>query len=129
MADYSIIQNESKQIISRYGDGGFVVNGKDYNSAIFICSSGIFSFPTNDLESILSDKFDFILENSNVDEFGVIMLFGMGTHIKPISEKYLYKFKTTGISLEFMNTGAACRTLNVLQAEDRAVSALLIPVT
>ena len=128
MPDYSIRQKESQQIISRYGDGGFVVNGKDYYSTIFISSSGTFSFPTNELETILSENFDFILEHSNVDEFGIIMLFGMGKDIKPISKKYLNKFKATGISLEFMNTGAACRTLNVLQAEDRAVCALLIPV-
>jgi len=128
MVDFSITKNESRQIISSYGDGGFIINGKDYNSAIFISSSGIFTFPTIELETILSENIDLILENSNIDEYGVLMLFGMGTSIKPLPSKFIDIFKETGISLEFMNTGAACRTLNVLQAEDRAVCALLIPV-
>ena len=36
--------------------------------------------------------------------------------------------KEIGIVPEWMDTGAACRTFNVLLAEDRAVSAALIAV-
>jgi len=32
-----------------------------------------------------------------------------------------------GIALEAMDTGAACRTYNVLLAEDRCVAAALLP--
>jgi uncharacterized protein len=35
--------------------------------------------------------------------------------------------RTAGIALEAMDTGAACRTYNVLVAEDRRVAAALIP--
>ena len=34
---------------------------------------------------------------------------------------------TRGLSIESMDTGAACRTYNVLMAEDRRVAAALIP--
>ncbi|HKX10772.1 MAG TPA: Mth938-like domain-containing protein, partial [Stellaceae bacterium] len=34
-----------------------------------------------------------------------------------------------GISLEPMDTGAACRTYNVLLGEDRRVAAALLPAT
>jgi uncharacterized protein len=35
----------------------------------------------------------------------------------------------TGIVLEPMDTGAACRTYNVLVAEDRPVAAALLPLS
>ena len=37
------------------------------------------------------------------------------------------KLRAAGISLEPMDTGAACRTYNVLVSEDRRVAAALIP--
>lgn len=36
--------------------------------------------------------------------------------------------KESGITVEPMDTGAACRTYNVLLSEDRRVAAALIPV-
>ena len=36
--------------------------------------------------------------------------------------------KTRGIGVEAMDTGAACRTYNVLLAEDRLVAAALLPL-
>jgi uncharacterized protein len=37
------------------------------------------------------------------------------------------QFLKSGIGFEVMNTGAACRTFNVLVSEQRRVVALLIP--
>jgi len=38
------------------------------------------------------------------------------------------KFREAGMVIEPMDTGAACRTYNVLMAEDRRVAAALMPV-
>ena len=38
------------------------------------------------------------------------------------------KLREAGIGLEFMDTGAACRTFNVLLAEDRSAAAALISI-
>ena len=45
-----------------------------------------------------------------------------------IESNLLVDLKTAGIAVEPMDTGAACRTFNVLIAEDRRVAAALIPV-
>ena len=37
--------------------------------------------------------------------------------------------KNLGIVIEPMDTGAACRTFNVLMGEDRKVAAALLPAT
>ena len=57
-----------------------------------------------------------------------ILLIGCGEHTKLIEPNLLADVKNAGISVEPMNTGAACRTFNILIAEDRRVAAALIPV-
>jgi uncharacterized protein len=57
-----------------------------------------------------------------------ILLIGCGTRAKLIEPNLLADLKNAGIAVESMDTGAACRTFNVLIAEDRRVAAALIPV-
>jgi uncharacterized protein len=58
-----------------------------------------------------------------------ILLIGCGARAKLIEPNLLVDLKNAGIAVEPMDTGAACRTFNVLIAEDRRVAAALIPVT
>jgi uncharacterized protein len=44
----------------------------------------------------------------------------------PVPAALRQALKATGISLDSMDTGAACRTYNVLLAEDRRVAAALL---
>jgi uncharacterized protein len=45
----------------------------------------------------------------------------------PVAADLRAWFKARGVALEPMDTGAACRTYNVLLAEDRRVAAALLP--
>jgi uncharacterized protein len=45
----------------------------------------------------------------------------------PVAATLRASLKARGIALEAMETGAACRTYNVLLAEDRHVAAALLP--
>jgi uncharacterized protein len=47
--------------------------------------------------------------------------------MSPVPAKLRSALRASGIALEPMDTGAACRTYNVLVAEGRQVSAALIP--
>ena len=57
-----------------------------------------------------------------------ILLIGCGKSAELIEPNLLVDVKKAGIAVESMDTGAACRTFNVLTAEDRQVAAALIPV-
>ena len=57
-----------------------------------------------------------------------ILLIGCGKNAELIEPNLLVDVKNAGIAVESMDTGAACRTFNVLTAEDRQVAAALIPV-
>jgi len=64
-----------------------------------------------------------VIEHGRVE----ILLLGLGRSTSAVPAALRTALRTAGIALEAMDTGAACRTYNVLVAEDRRVAAALIP--
>lgn len=58
-----------------------------------------------------------------------VMLLGLGDQQRFVPPATREAVRAQGVSLEFMATGAACRTYNVLLTEGRAVLAALLPLT
>jgi len=56
-----------------------------------------------------------------------ILLLGLGRRMETLAGALRAELRRAGIAVEAMDTGAACRTYNVLLAEDREVAAALIP--
>ncbi len=57
-----------------------------------------------------------------------ILLIGCGAAFGPAPPGLRRQLKAAGMALEWMDTGAACRTFNVLLSEGRACAAALIAV-
>jgi uncharacterized protein len=55
-----------------------------------------------------------------------VLLLGVGARNQLVPEDLRRGLRDAGIVLDAMDTGAACRTYNVLMAEDRRVAAALI---
>ena len=58
----------------------------------------------------------------------LILVIGCGATFVPPPKNLRSALKDTGTSLEWMDTGAACRTFNVLLAEGRCAVTALIAV-
>ena len=56
-----------------------------------------------------------------------ILLLGCGRRMQPVPQAVRQALRQAGIVVDAMDTGAACRTYNVLLAEDRRVAAALLP--
>ena len=56
-----------------------------------------------------------------------LLLLGLGRRMVPVPAAVRAALKADGIAIEAMDTGAACRTYNVLLAEERRVAAALLP--
>lgn len=54
-----------------------------------------------------------------------IVLLGTGWQPQQPPNDFLFALARAGVGLEAMETGAACRTFNILLAEDRRLVALL----
>jgi uncharacterized protein len=55
-----------------------------------------------------------------------IVLLGTGNTFQPVDPRFMVWFATRGMGLEVMDSGAACRTYNILASEGREVAAALI---
>ena len=57
-----------------------------------------------------------------------LLLIGTGARMSQIDRELRQTLRADGVVIEAMDTGAACRTYNVLMAEGRRVAAALIAV-
>lgn len=107
--------------IDAYGGGGFRISGVFHAGSLAILPSGV---------SAWSGRFDeagleaFLAEAADID----VLLLGMGAEIALPPAAAREMLEGAGIGVEPMSTGSACRTFNVLLAEDRRIGAALIAV-
>ncbi|MFA5122407.1 Mth938-like domain-containing protein [Zavarzinia sp.] len=108
--------------IEKYGDGGFRIEGVAYAGGLLLTPKALIAWPVADLGQVtvepllaVRDDFEFLLIGSG-------KTFALPP--KPVREA----LKAAGLRFDVMDTGAACRTYNVLAAEGRLVAAALVPV-
>lgn len=55
-----------------------------------------------------------------------VLLIGVGAEFKPLSWQDRQKLRQLGFTVDAMDTGAACRTYNIMAMEGRLVAAILL---
>ena len=96
-----------------------------HKTSLIVFKNKSVQWSVKSIDTLDSMSFSRIIETSPALE---ILLIGCGKSAKLIQPNLLVDVRNTGITVESMDTGAACRTFNVLIAEDRRVAAALIPV-
>jgi uncharacterized protein len=109
--------------IEAYGNGGFRFAGMSHRGSILCLPSGIYAWEPPEPLDVSS------LEPA-LAETGAMRVLILGTGADQVFPAAAVRraFVKAGLALEPMDTGAACRTYNVLLAEGRAVGAALIAV-
>ncbi len=129
MVDITPAVAEQRQLIQSYGDGGFRIAGIDYAGSVLIEAEQTHLWPVIDPASITLLSLAPITQAIGAQPLGgMVMLLGTGSQPATVDKDLRAELRGLGIGLEVMGTGAACRTFNVLLAEDRAVIAALIAV-
>ena len=111
--------------IEAYGDGGFRFADMSHRGSLLLLPSGIYAWPVAAADGLSAIDFEPVFAEAPGMEF---LLFGTGATQHFPSPGLRQAFQDKGLGLEFMTTGAACRTYNVLLAEGRAVAAALVAV-
>ena len=112
--------------IDAYGNGGFRFADMSHRGSILCLPSGIYAWPPSMPEQIdQAAPFESVfVERDALD----MLLLGTGARHHMPGAELRRAFADAGIGLETMDTGAACRTYNVLLAEGRHVAAALLAV-
>ena len=108
--------------IDSYGGGGFRIAGAFHEGDLLLLGP----VPTPWAPAGFSvEAFAAVIRSAaEVD----VLLVGMGVEIAPLPTAARLALEAAGIGVEVMSTASACRTYNVLLAEDRRVAAALIAV-
>lgn len=112
------------QIIQGYGNGGFTTSGVRHNGSVVVLRDKAMPWlPPSDLSTLAMTDFAPVIDASaGVD----IVLLGCGSRAAMLPPALRADLRAAGISVETMDTGAACRTFNLLQMEGRRVAAMLV---
>ena len=124
MKDITPLLKEGKKRIDAYGNGGFVVSGERFEGNIIILPDSAFKTALKTIESSKPDQLNPILSAVDIE----VLLVGCGAATEFFPDEIEQQLKSRGISVEYMNTGAAARTYNVLLTEERKVAVVLIAV-
>jgi uncharacterized protein len=112
--------------IDAYGNGGFRFAEMSHRGHILCLPNGVFATVATTPDEIARDA---LSQLAGKAEIQTVLLLGTGAVQTFPSAETRRLFAEAGIGLEAMDTGAACRTYNVLLAEKRAVAAALMAVT
>lgn len=114
-----------RRLIESYGAGGFRIAGERHEGAVLVLPEGIVNWAIVDITKVTLDSFAPVIAVTPRPE---ILLIGCGVRAAFISPPLRQALRDAGITIDAMDTGAACRTYNVLLAEERRVAAALIAV-
>jgi uncharacterized protein len=118
---------QGRQIVESYGDGKFRVSNALFETSILVFPDRTIAWPVADIRSLSLES---LAPIATAGESGVVnlLLIGCGSRMAMIPAALRTSLRAKGIVIEPMDTGAACRTYNVLAAEGRKVAAALIVV-
>lgn len=116
---------EGRQIIQSYGNGAVKVSGVSYPHPVIVLPGRTAAWNAPSAFADLQPS-DFAELEAAANDIDVVLL-GTGAQGEFFPPKLRAALKEKGLIVEAMDTGAACRTYNVLMAEGRRVAAALIP--
>ncbi|MDA1089554.1 MAG: Mth938-like domain-containing protein [Proteobacteria bacterium] len=122
--DITPVLPPGRQLIESYGAGKFRVAGRDHHGSVLIFPDYTKPWPVTELFNITLDTLTDLRSGPQVD----ILVVGCGPTFQAPPTLLRDGLRSLGVVLEWMDTGAACRTFNVLLGEDRACAAALIAV-
>lgn len=116
---------EGVTLITAYGDGGFRIAGTRHEGSVTIVNGQVRSLAVAAAAELDFAQFDLVRTAEPAVE---ILLIGTGQSLVLPPEALRTALSAAGIAIDFMDSGAAARTFNVLALEDRRVAAVLIAV-
>ena len=126
MVEITPMPSHDRQVVQRYDKGGFRVSDHEWRGGIII-------FPTRTVAwkaSVLTDlDLDIFAPVAAADDPKIeLLIVGTGRRMALLSSALRADLRALGLALDVMDTGAACRTYNILIGEERRVAAALLPV-
>lgn len=114
--------DSNRTLFTEYGAGYVAVNGHRYQQPLVVTPGAVHTdWAAQDFASLTAAHFDYFLALKPE-----VLLMGTGAKQQFARPELYRELIKAGIGIEFMGTPAACRTYNILVAEDRNVIAAIL---
>jgi uncharacterized protein len=124
--DITPLVPEDRQIVQSYGSGHFKVSLIDYRGSIIVLPNQTISWDVSILDDVnLETLAPVLAEDPRIE----ILLIGCGKMMQLLPRSLMDTCRQKGLAIDAMDTGAACRTYNILAAEGRRVAAGLVALS
>lgn len=123
--DITPVVAADRQLIHGYGDHGFTITGLRHEGSVLVFPDRTLAWPVTSVAELSLDALAPILA---AEPRPAVLLLGCGKGMSVVPREIKAALRDAGIVVEPMDTGAACRTYNVLLTEGRDVAAALIAV-
>jgi uncharacterized protein len=120
--DLTPIVPAGRQVVESYGPAGFRISGISFGTSVLVFPDRTLAWRVASFAEVTEESMRPVLEHGGVE----ILLLGCGRTMRPVPAALRQALKAAGVGIDAMDTGAACRTYNVLMGEDRRVAAALI---
>ena len=121
--DITPLVPEDRQFVQSYGAGRFKVSRIEYQGSIIVLPGRTLSWHIAKHDDINIKNLVAVLEEVPRIE---ILLIGCGQMMQLLPRELTDACRRKGLAVDAMDTGAACRTYNILAAEGRRVAAGLV---
>lgn len=108
-------------MISGYGDDHVFVNGERHTGSLVVTAEAIVPWAAASFAALAQAHFEALVALAPE-----LVLLGTGPRLRFPATQLTAPLLRAGIGLEVMDLRAACRTYNVLRAEERRVAAALL---
>ena len=113
----------NRQIIQAYGGGGFRISDRTWTGSVVVFVDRTVAWSPLRAEDINAEG---LARAAAAEPALEILLLGCGPALAALPATLRGRLGEAGPVIDAMDTGAACRTFNVLAAEDRRVAAALL---
>jgi uncharacterized protein len=121
-----LLPSQDRQILQAYGKDGFRVSDTQWPGAVIVFPTRTVSWNVRTVADLTLEAFAPVGEAS--DPPVELLLIGTGSRMALLPSKLQAALRAMGFGIDVMETGAACRTYNVLIGEERRVAAALLPL-
>lgn len=119
--DVTPLISRNNMVIQDYKNGRFVISGQTYAHPVLVFPLQVLPWEIKDASFLNISDFNNIFNSKSE-----LLLIGASGNFSIYSNKLKFELKAKNLQFEIMDTGAACRTYNVLMAEGRRVAAALM---
>lgn len=111
----------ARNTFTAYGEGWFAVNGERHEAGLIVFPDRMVDWPVAGFDALRAEDFALLAEARPE-----IVLLGTGARQRFPHPRLTEALMQARVGVEVMDTAAACRTYNILMAEERLVAAALL---